>query len=72
MLHDFGGVDGFFGNPEWVNTPVIEARANIPNLVGIGMTPEGMGERSFIRFLCFHCRDFWRLSFVSQRRIGLD
>ncbi|XP_068202861.1 alpha-N-acetylglucosaminidase-like [Palaemon carinicauda] len=45
MLHDYGGVDGFFGNVDGLLNNMMEAR-NFPNvtIVGTGLTPEGINQ----------------------------
>ncbi|XP_064109199.1 alpha-N-acetylglucosaminidase-like isoform X2 [Macrobrachium nipponense] len=45
MLHDYGGVDGFFGNVDGLLSNMMEARA-FPNvtIVGTGLTPEGINQ----------------------------
>lgn len=42
MLLNFGGVSGMFGNLHLVNQGVHAARANYSNMLGIGITPEGI------------------------------
>ncbi|XP_066954766.1 alpha-N-acetylglucosaminidase-like isoform X3 [Macrobrachium rosenbergii] len=45
MLHDYGGVDGFFGNVDGLLSNMMAART-FPNvtIVGTGLTPEGINQ----------------------------
>lgn len=42
MLHNFGGVSGMFGSLQSLNERVHETRRKYPNMIGCGVTPEGI------------------------------
>lgn len=42
MLNNFGGTSGMFGNLHLVNQGVTSARSKYSNMIGIGVTPEGI------------------------------
>ncbi|CAG2113416.1 unnamed protein product, partial [Medioppia subpectinata] len=48
MLHNFGGVLGMYGAFNHINLDVFEARAKYENMLGIGLTPEGIEQNDII------------------------
>ncbi|XP_003743422.2 alpha-N-acetylglucosaminidase [Galendromus occidentalis] len=48
MLHNYGGVSGLFGNLEWINSEPLNVRRSVPNMIGIGIAPEGTGQNEVI------------------------
>jgi len=43
MLHNYGGVSGLFGQAAVVASVPKIVRSNFTNMVGVGATPEGLG-----------------------------
>ncbi|CAG2169862.1 unnamed protein product, partial [Oppiella nova] len=48
MLHNFGGALGMYGAFNHINKDVFEARGQYENMLGIGLTPEGIEQNDII------------------------